>query len=87
MIVVVSQNVNNLVDIPEDIDYHLNMKLFDKEYRIEIYNERKGEWEEHTSGLSSKDEAIATLEEYRQFFVNSTYRLCELTVSIKVLEN
>jgi hypothetical protein len=81
------QNVNNLVDILEDIDYHLNMKLFDKEYRIEIYNERKGEWEEHTSGLSSKDDAIKTLEEYRQYYFNSKYRLCELTISKKVLEN
>jgi hypothetical protein len=87
VIVVVSQNVNNLVDIPEDVDYHLNMKLFDKEYIIEIYNERKGEWEEHRTELCSKDDAIKTLEEYRQYYFNSKYRLCELTISKKVLEN
>ena len=64
----------------------IKMKLFDTEYRIEIYNEGNGEWQEDSFGFLSKDDAIATLEQMRQFYVNSIYRLCELTISVKVLD-
>jgi len=62
------------------------MKLFDTEYRIEFYNENSGEWREHISGFFSKDEAIATLKEKRQYYFNTTYRLMELTILTKVLD-
>jgi len=62
------------------------MKLFDTEYRIEIYNEGNGEWQEDSSGFLSKDDAIATLEQMRQLYDKSVYRLCELTISTKVLD-
>jgi hypothetical protein len=56
------------------------------EYRIEIYNGRADKWEECISGLLSKDEAVATLEEKRHYYFNTTYRLVELTVATKVLD-
>jgi len=62
------------------------MKLFDTEYKIEIYNERTQEWEVHISNFLSKDAAIKTLEERRRHYVNSMYRLVELTISTKVLD-
>jgi DNA integrity scanning protein DisA with diadenylate cyclase activity len=62
------------------------MKLFDTEYRIEIYNEGNGEWQEHVSDFLSKEDAIGTLEAYRQLYDKSVYRLCELTISVKVLD-
>jgi len=62
------------------------MKLFDTEYRIEIYNERTGNWNIHVSNFPSKDDAVAVLEGYRKHYVNSTYRLIELTISTKVLD-
>ena len=62
------------------------MKLFDTEYRIEIYNEGNGEWQEHATEFCSKEDAIETLEMYRQLYTNSVYRLCELTISVKVID-
>ena len=62
------------------------MKLFITEYNIEIYNERTQEWEVHISNFLSKDAAIKTLEERRRHYVNSTYRLVEVTISTKVLD-
>jgi hypothetical protein len=56
------------------------------QYRIEIYNERAGEWEEHRTELCSRDDAIETLKEYRQYYFNSKYRLVELTIATKVLD-
>lgn len=61
------------------------MKFFDTEYKIEIYNERTREWEVHISNFLSKDAAIKTLEERRKHYVNSTYRLVELTILTKIL--
>ena len=62
------------------------MKLFDTEYRIEIYNEGNGEWQEDSSRFLSKNDAIATLEQMRQFYDKSVYRLVELTISTKVID-
>jgi len=61
------------------------MKLFDTAYRIEIYNEDNGGWQEHVSDFLSKEDAIGTLEAYRQLYTNSVYRLMELTISAKEL--
>lgn len=61
------------------------MKLFDTEYRIEIYNERNGEWESKCS-YSSIDDALESLQKHRKTYSNSIYRLCELTISVKVID-
>jgi len=62
------------------------MKLFDTEYRIEVYNEGHGEWEEYTMVYSSKEDAISTLQQIREFDPDETYRLCELTISVKAID-
>ena len=63
------------------------MKLFDTEYRIEVYDEGDGEWHEYTMVVyTSKEDAISALQQIREFDPDETYRLCELTISVKVID-
>ena len=62
------------------------MKLFETEYRIEIYAEDLGEWNAYTTMCCSKDDAVSTLQQIREFDPDQTYRLCELTISVKVID-
>ena len=62
------------------------MKLFETEYRIEIYAEDLGEWNAYTTIYSSKDNAISTLQQIRELNPQLTYRLCELTISVKEID-
>ena len=62
------------------------MKLFETEYRIEIYAEDLGEWNAYTTIYSSKDNAISTLQQIREFDPDQSYRLCELTISVKEID-
>ena len=69
------------------------MKLFDTEYIIEIYNEGKGEWEDAINcrqilavGRSSKEDSITTLQLLRECNPDQSYRLCELTISVKEID-
>ena len=59
------------------------MKLFETEYRIEVYAEDLGEWTAFTTMWCSKDDAVSTLQQIREFDSDQTYRLCELTISVK----
>ena len=62
------------------------MKLFDTEYRIEVYEECMSVWLEHFTIQSSKDDAVAKLQQFRELNPQLTYRLCELTISVKVID-
>lgn len=56
------------------------------EYIIEIYNDRTKDWEHKGYSFQSLDEAVAKLSQFRHKFINSDYRLVELTSLIKVLD-
>ena len=62
------------------------MKLFDTKYRIEVYAEDLGEWNAYTAIYSSKDNAISRLQQIREFDPDQSYRLCELTISVKEID-
>ena len=62
------------------------MKLFDTEYRIEVYEECMSVWLEHFTIQSSKEDSITTLQLLRECNPEQSYRLCELTISVKVID-
>ena len=41
---------------------------------------------EHFTIQSSKDDAVAKLQQFRELNPQLTYRLCELTISVKVID-
>jgi hypothetical protein len=51
------------------------MKLFDTEYKIEVYEECMSVWLEHFTIQSSKDDAITKLQQFRELNPQLTYRL------------
>lgn len=53
----------------------INMKLFDTEYKIEVYEECMSVWLEHFTIQSSKDDAITKLQQFRELNPQLTYRL------------